>query len=116
MKNIIKEHKKAIVLILGIIIIYTLNSMYLYNKVDEANARTIEAQKPSYAEFQKELIDILYKERLESINNIQLLKRSIIEEENEKYRSEHMIRCEKINMFSEIKDNCSENWENYPKK
>jgi len=116
MKNYLKEHKKEIVLILGIIIIYTLNSMYLYGKVDEANARTLEAQKPSYEEMQKESIDNLYHVRSELITDNSNMLYNIQVNEWDIIMAEHMIRCEKINMFSEIKDNCSENWGNYPKK
>jgi len=112
----LKEHKKAIIIAFVVIIAYTLNSLFLYSEVNEAKAQLLEAQKPSYVEVQKNKIDKLYSTRNELISANERMTLQLLDNEEFKYMTESMIRCEKENTFNEIKVICLENWKNYSKK
>lgn len=124
------QNKKAIVMIIIAITIYTIHSFYINKKLNISQAKNDmlqiqleEARKPSELELKKEKIISLYDDRLYIKSNIESnyiqiekLKQEIQEDHKLVYQIESHIRCEKINLTDDINANCIEEWEDYPKK
>jgi len=114
--NYLKEHKKAVIIFIVCIILYTTHAVYLNASNNELKVQLVKAQELSYEETQKRVIDNLYETRDYLILDTEKMLTQIETNNSDKIITESLIRCEKENMFSENKVNCSENWENYSKK
>lgn len=117
MKNLlqtIRENKKMLIAVIVTILLFT---VYANAQVNEFNKK-IEEEK-----YQKQLVQALYEERQKNIDDkekidemISNLEKSKLKKDEEIYKLEHIIRCEKENNWKEEKDDCKTNWRNYPKK
>lgn len=124
MKNLlqqIEEKWKLLFLVVLTILVYTI---YASIKVD---AELAKAHKELAKEkYQKNLIEALYLQRQEFIDDkedidemISNLEKSKLKKDQEIFYTESLIRCEKVNnnrLRGEIHDDCKANWRNYPKK
>ena len=121
MKKFIKENKKLIIGAIIIIMFYTIHSYYINAELKQVRAELLQEKKPSFADSQTTKIDNLYQKRLEIISNTERMQEAILSNDELKYKTESMIRCEKENTFKKewlngtIAD-CEYYWAEYPKK
>ncbi len=119
---------KNIKLIATISVVFILFTVFANAQVTKHNELQEEKQKllEELAEekYQKDLIEALYWQRQEFIDDkseidemIANLEASKLKKDEEIFRTESLIRCEKVNnnrLRGEAHDDCKLNWGNYP--